>query len=201
MADVTPTGHPGGRRAVAAVIGGTFAIAVSVTTLVVSLWMGTGDRRPRAGCAEGRLVTAQTYGTDAGLALAVARSVTTTHPHLRGIVDAAAAHAARYPDVDGLTVDAGLPAGDASLTFVTALVDLADRPDLATPDVLTALQRAAASGGMVGLHSVIVDPDIHPPTPAGRDALDQLRAMVARQRAAVAGAGMVGLPSRSCLGI
>jgi len=198
MADDIPIPHPGARRT-AAFIGGAFvAFALGVSALVLSLRLGSSDDGAGVSCADGRLATARAYRADPGLAVAIGRSVAATHPDLRGIVDRAAAHAADHPDVGSVTVDAGSPAAEASLTYVTTLVDLADHPRLATPEVIVMLERAAAAGGMAGVHGLIDDRGIHPRSPSGRAALDRLRSLVARQRAAVAYAGMVSLPSPTC---
>jgi hypothetical protein len=197
MADDIPIQDLGARRA-AVFIGGALALAAGVTALVVSLWSASAGDGARASCAEGRLAAARAYRADPGLAVAIGRSIAATHPALRGIVDGAADHAARRPDVVSVTLDAGAPAAEASLTYVTTLVDLADHPSLATPEVIATLERAAAAGGLAGVHGLVTDPGIRPRSPAGRAALDRLRGLLARQQAAVAGAGMVSLPSPSC---
>ena len=190
-------GHPGQRRAVAAVMGGVFALAVSVAALALSVWTD-GGAASRPDCARYRLAAATGFRHDPALAIAVSRSVAAASPYLVDLVEATAAHQARYPDVESVTVGPDMPDADPSLVYVTVVADLASRPDLATPEVLTALESAAHAGGIAGVHSLIVDTGTHPPDLRGGAALTELRALVANQRAAVTDAGMVGVPSASC---
>jgi hypothetical protein len=191
--------HPAGRRpvrhrAVATVVAGLLAIIFSLATVAVSQWVAAGAADDPVRCAESRLAAATAFRHDPGLALAASRTVAATSPHLTAIVDAVAEHQATYPDVASLVVGPDMAPGDPSLVYLTVIIDLSGRPDLATPEVLTALERAAASGGLVGIHELIAGTGRPPADGQGGAALAELRRLVRQQRDAVAAAGIASLP-------
>ncbi len=181
-------------RAVATVVAGVLAIVFSLATVVVSHWVAADAADAPRRCAESRLAAATAFRHDPGLALAASRTITATSPHLTGIVDAVAEHQATYPDTAVLVVGPDMAPGDPSLVYLAVLIDLSGRPDLATPDVLSALERAAASGGITGIHELVVGPGSPAADEQGGAALAELRRLVRRQRGAVAAAGIDSLP-------
>jgi hypothetical protein len=195
-----PARRPVRHRAVATVVAGVLALVFSLATIAVSHWVGANPADAPLRCAESRLAAATAFRHDPGLALAVSRTITATSPHLTGIVDAVAEHQATYPDVASLAVGPDMASGDPSLVYLAVMIDLAGRPDLATPDVLAALERAAASGGLAGIHELVIGTGSPPPAGGlGGAALVELRRLVRQQRGAVADAGIVSLP-RGCGG-
>jgi hypothetical protein len=179
------------------VVAGALAIVFSLATVAASHWVAADPADAPVRCAERRLAAAAAFRNDPGLALAVSRTITATSPHLTGIVDAVAEHEATYPDVASLVIGPDMPPGDPSLVYLVVLIDLSGRPDLATPDVLAALERAAASGGIAGIHELVAGTGAPPVDGSGGAALAELRRLIRRQRGAVADAGIVGLP-RGC---
>jgi hypothetical protein len=192
------TRHPVRHRAVATVVAGVFAIVFSLATVVVSQWVAADAADDPTRCAESRLAAATAFRHDPGLALAVSRTITATSPHLTGIVDAVADHQATFPDVASLVVGPEMAAGDPSLVYLAVLIDLSARPDLATPDLLAALERAAASGGFAGVHELVVGPGSRLADGQGGAALAELQRLVRQQRGEVAAAGIASLP-RACI--
>jgi hypothetical protein len=178
------------------VVAGVLAIVFSLATVAVSHWVAADAADGPVRCAESRLATATAFRHDPGLALAVSRTIATTSPQLTAIVDAVAEHQATYPDVASLVVGPDMAPGDPSLVYLAVMIDLSDRPDLATPDVLATVERAAASGGLVGIHELIAGAGAGSP-PAGElggPALGELRRLVRQQQRAVSAAGIASLP-------
>ncbi len=85
----------------------------------------------------------------------------------------------------GVTGGGNALAGAEVRTVVDmALLDLAARPDLATPEVLTQLEEAAGARGETGIYSLLTN-NVHPPPEAISPALRELRNLVLAQSEAV----------------
>ena len=164
-----PAAHPRPPRVGLAAFAATLAVTAAAAGVAGYRWAAPDGER--AGPCEAHRV-------DGAEAVAVSRSVQAASPQVAGIVRAAARFHDAHPDDTGPQVPAG--------TYVAVIVDLAARPDLATPGLLTALEEAAGSGGVAGVHGLVANPDLHLPGPDG-EALDSLRSTVARQQAAPGG--------------
>jgi hypothetical protein len=98
----------------------------------VSLW-------PR--CLEPRIAAGDVYPADRGLALAVTRGIASHEPALAPLVDAVGDYEATHPVASEDSFDFGLdwPGTGGPLYFTLIVIALAERPELARPDLMTQL--------------------------------------------------------------
>jgi hypothetical protein len=135
-------------------------------------WADRDGRAPTAACEEARV--------DGPEAVAVSRSVGAASPGLTGIVDATARFHEAHPE--------HRLAQAPVRTYLDVVVNLAARPELATPGLVTALEHAAGVGGMAGVHALVANRDLALPGGDG-DALSELRSTVSRPQALEPGGG------------
>src|SRR5262245_34970353 len=110
-------------------------------------------------CLEPRLAAGDVYPVDRGLALAVTRGIASDHPAVAPLVDAVTDYEAAHPIASEDTFGGGrLGTGDP-LRYTLTVIALAERPDLARPELITDLVEAAAGrdsslryAGMAGVN-------------------------------------------------
>jgi hypothetical protein len=110
----------------------------------MSLW-------PR--CLEPRIAAGDVYPSDRGLALAVARGVAAHDPALAQLVNAVAYHDAMHPVTSEAAFDPDERPAGIPLEFVVIVVTLAERPDLARPDLMHQLVRIGRGVGYSEPHA------------------------------------------------
>jgi hypothetical protein len=88
--------------------------------------------------------------------------------------------------------------GDGTTGFIAALLVLAERPELATPEFLEVLRQAAIEGGMVEVARVVDSSDQGDPPPSEVTSLMQLDNLVFEREEAMDETGMVALPDPRC---
>jgi len=118
-------------------------------------------------CADRRIAEASAYRYDPASAIAVGHGIGESHPELQGIVDAVADHQRRRPDTERMVItDRRAMPAEVSFVYTMVLVDLAARPDLATPEAIAILEEAATSPdhaadawdrGMLGIYRLMTD--------------------------------------------
>lgn len=151
------------------VLGAGLATGLAAGLLVGGCAGGGPPPAPEPSCADRRIAEASAYRYDPAGAIAVAHGIAESHPELQGIVDAVAEHQRRRPDTERLVITdrRAMPAG-VSFVYTMVLVDLAARPDLATPRAIAILEDAAAGPdddaaadsrgrGMLGIYLLITD--------------------------------------------
>jgi hypothetical protein len=120
----------------------------------VSLW-------PR--CLEPRIAAGDVFPVDRGLALAVTRGIASHRPAVAPLVAAVSDYEATHPLASEDTfVGDERDTGDP-LWFTLTVVELAERPELARPELMTELVQAGAGrdpslayGGMAGVNEFLV---------------------------------------------
>jgi hypothetical protein len=110
----------------------------------VSLW-------PR--CLEPRVAAGDVYPYDRGLALAVARGIASHEPAVAPLVDAVSEHAAAHQVTVDDTFDPERADTSAPLYFTLIVMALAERPELARPDLMTHLVQIGRGRGLSGSHA------------------------------------------------
>jgi hypothetical protein len=188
-----PGGH---RRAMRRVIA-----VVMIGMLVLACSSGGDDDGEDAGptCNETRLATGKGYPWDPGLALAVSRLIEVSHPELSGIINAVADYQEAHPShQDFENPRRGDHLGEGTAIYLAALLVLAERPDIATPATLDALEQAAEEGGMAAVGNVSINSSADDPPEYNTDAINELRNLVIEREEAVEDAGIVSLPDPRC---
>lgn len=157
-------------------------------------------------CADRRIAEASAYRYDPAGAIAVAHGIAESHPELQGIVDAVADHQRRRPDTERMVItDRRAMPAEVSLVYTMVLVDLAARPDLATPDAITILEQAATSPdeaadawdrGMLGIYLLMTDSERLLDTSDPQ--IIELSSLVDRQAEAVEDAGVDDIRWTEC---
>lgn len=124
---------------------------------------------PEPTCADRRIAEASAHRYDPAGAIAVGHGIAESHPELKGIAAAVADHQRRRPDTERMVItDRRAMPADVSFVYTMVLVDLAARPDLATPEAIAVLEDAAVGpdddasaeflgGGMIGVYRLITD--------------------------------------------
>ncbi len=110
----------------------------------VSLW-------PR--CLEPRIAAGDVFPADRGLALAVARGIASHEPALVPLVDAVSDYEAAHPVPSEEAFDPELPGTNGPLYFTLIVIALAERPELARPDLMTQLVRLGRGPAVSGSHA------------------------------------------------
>jgi hypothetical protein len=145
------------RAAIIAVLVATAALpwsgSVRAAPSHVSLW-------PR--CLEPRIAAGDVYPIDRGLALAVTRGIASQQPTVASFVAAVSDYEATHPRASEDTFDGYGPVAVGPLYFTLTVIMLAERPELARPELMADLVEIGAGrdhsvdhGGIAGVYEFL----------------------------------------------
>lgn len=135
-------------------VAGLLVGALAGASVVVAV--GPGD--DLAGCGDAAESAPGGYAYDPALVVALGHAIADGHPELEALADTVHRAEAAPAGRPGEDTGAGDPAGDVAVDYLAALATLAERPELATDDVLGALRDAASAS-----------PDLNDLAPVDRD--------------------------------
>jgi hypothetical protein len=159
-------------------------------------------------CVESRLSEGTAYRYDPPTAIALSHAIAASHPQLAGIVNAVAEYQQQAPHPEPetiLSVDYDDSFAEGTMIYMLTIVDLASRPDLATPEVIALFEEIAAKpptqhgfpGGLGGVAARARDTlwlfETNVPGAV------ELSMLIHDQMQGVRDAGVLSLPSGLCL--
>jgi hypothetical protein len=151
-------------------------------------------------CNEELLASGRGLPVASGLSLAVSYQIEVTHPELGRVIAAAADYERAHPQYQDLSnpdYDDDL-IGDGDAGYIGALLVLSERPDLATPEILDALEQAAAEGGIAEVGNTVRHARPGDPPPLGSVRFSEFQGLVRERRIAVEDSELVPLPAPGC---
>ena len=109
--------------------------------------VASGDINDHVSCIDEQVGAGEAYVFDPAMAIVVAQAIASDHPKLQPLVDAVADYQRQHPNTDLFTFEDEVLSGKTSANFVLLVATLAERPDLATEDVLNLLMQLTEGTG------------------------------------------------------
>lgn len=184
------------------------AAALASGIVVAGCASESASPAPGPSCADQRIAEASAYRYDPATAIAVSHGIAESHPGVKGIVDVVADHQRHAPDAERLVVtDRRAMPADVSFVYIMVLVNLAARPDLATPETISILRSAAVGPaddaeaevrgrGMLGITQLMTDDQRV--LEADDPGVAELSTLIYHQGRAVEDGGMQDILSTGC---
>lgn len=177
------------------------AVSAVVGLVAVAACASSAGEPARPSCNEELQATGQGLPVAPGIAIAVSYQIEVSNRELGRVIDAAVEYHGSHPqyvDLDNVDDEVDV-IGGGETSYVGALLVLAERPELATPAILDALEAEARDGGIPGVGNAVRHAMPGDPAPYGSDRFLELAQLVRERRSAVENSDLVPLPARQCL--